>query len=158
MPSPQCFLLLMKNCAYILSLVICGDVESNPGPTNEELLLQINTNVEILLQRTNGLEEKLEQQNARVTSSEGHIKYQTEAPLQRHVQTLELNIDDLESRERRNNLVINRVKETPNENPSSLNYAELKEISGNKLEVTIKSIWNVSIASENRMAAPNVQS
>ncbi|CAN7984287.1 unnamed protein product [Ixodes pacificus] len=132
----------MKCCACVLSLLVCGDVESNPGPTDHELLIKISANVDTLLKRTNGLEEKLENLSARVTSNEDLIKAQAEES-QKHVHTLEQKIDDLENRERRNNLVIYGLNKPSDENPSSLNEKVLTEIFEQKLEVTINTIERI---------------
>lgn len=126
----------MTTFARVFSLLIWGDVEPNPGPTDQELLVKISSNDETVLKRTNGLKKWLKSLIAMVTSSEDRVKAQVDA-LENHVQTREQKICDLENGERENNLIIYELKKTTKENPSSLNDSVLKEMFENKLGVSL---------------------
>lgn len=63
--------------------------------------------------------------------------------LETHIQALEHTIDELENRERRINLVIHGLTESPQESSSSLNTTVVKKIFKKHLKVWITSIERI---------------
>lgn len=109
----------------MLSILICEDIEANPGLTDHEISLKISAIVDTLLERTNGTEQMIKTLTTSVTTTKSRLEAKVET-LQSHVHALEQNIYDLENKERRRNLIIYGLNENTNENPSTRNDVVLK--------------------------------
>lgn len=143
----------------MLRLLLCGDVELNPGPTNQELLSKILDGQSLLRSELADLTRKTEGMIAdlkiRFTAIEEHItelKLKT-ARLDELDSTIKMYKDsmsfqtrklaDLEDRSRRSNLVVFGVPEPPNETESDLKTKVITEIFLNKLGVICESVGRI---------------
>ncbi|XP_072144716.1 uncharacterized protein [Dermacentor andersoni] len=151
--------LLSDVCSFRKSLLNCGDIESNPGPTDKEMLEMIlsgqsNMTASINNILTNqgkieadiaGLNEKmklLEVQMASLNELKERIceLKSTTTELEDKVTYLQDKVDELENRSRRNNLIIFGIKEESDETAESLITKVNERLFQEKLDVTVKGI------------------
>lgn len=118
----------------------CGDIESNPGPPKEDMLMQllegqkklssavecvqssqknIEKKISGLVDRIDSLERKLNELSG-LSSEVKNVQLST-SKLENQVSTLINKVDDLENRSRRNNLIIYGLEE-----PAEEQYEDLK--------------------------------
>lgn len=143
-------------------LLDCGDIESNPGPTEKEMLrdllagqgkmqssidaitvsqADIERKMSALADRVDGIEKQLSTMNA----LSGTVK-ELEAnnvKLSKQLTTLEAKIDELENRGRRNNLIIYGLTEIRTETTETLTKAVSDEVFQLKLGVSVNGIERI---------------
>lgn len=155
--SVYCFV----NSVVLLSrdLLACGDIESNPGPLNEDMLkellegqkkltsvvecvqesqVKIERRISGLVDRIDSLEQKLNELNSLSTEVK-NMKLST-SKLEKQVSTLIDKVDDLENRSRRNNLIIYGLEEPFEEKYEDLKAKVQDDIFQQKLEITVTGI------------------
>lgn len=132
-------------------LLLCGDVELNPGPDDpstrellEKILLgQTKLTEEVAALRTQhtSMEKRLADWDARFSE----IEKQTVPVdnLERTVKFLDPKITDLEDRSRRSNLVVFGVSEDEDETKAVFRRKVLTDIFSTKLEITCKSVGRI---------------
>lgn len=141
------------------SLMQCGDIELNPGPTVEEMFAEIMKSQKSVaddineikenLRKTEGsiaalnarlgtVEEKLEKIN--VIEAKTLVCETTVVALERTIHTLKTKLDDLENRGRRNNIIIRGISEPDGENENSLLDTVQNTVFKDTLGITISGI------------------
>ncbi|XP_077544496.1 uncharacterized protein LOC144156367 [Haemaphysalis longicornis] len=150
--SDRCFIQLAcphslsALCLYVKEFVVSllllsGDVESNPGPTVEELLEQ-------LLEGQKNVEKRLDAIDLKLKLVESCVSEVKEfggklSALEKTVQRLEKQIVDLEDRGRRNNLLVFGVPEKEEETAESLMKEVVDDIFQAKLNVKVSSVERI---------------
>ncbi|XP_064469971.1 uncharacterized protein LOC135384713 [Ornithodoros turicata] len=164
LPCPQAMYAIVCDCYDVIHalLMLSGDVQSNPGPTTEELFATLLSNQasdsQVLLsirQSQNETEKSLTELSRKVNQIESEVRnLQTlkatvsEASdklisLECKVASLTSKVEDVEARSRRNNLLIFGLEETTGESQNDL-FAIVKEkIFRDHLNVTPTSIERV---------------
>lgn len=145
LPCPRSLLLVLSavyDC-FVDLLPHCGDVESNPGPT-EAMFQKILDEIRLLKEssgtatqrlsetcdKLSAIERKLDELSGTVTS------YTTKVDkLQQQVDSLVYKIDDLENRSRRGNLIVYGIKEMKDEKVELLEQIVSNDILGEILKV-----------------------
>ncbi|XP_049268747.1 uncharacterized protein LOC125757325 [Rhipicephalus sanguineus] len=137
LPSPQHCVCLAFECIdaiHCLLLLLSGDIETNPGPTDPVILAElkkISTGQSALLSEVQDLkvqlhttEKTIRGLSDRIAQLEEHYKtlstVQSElvtlqtsmAATSRHIETLEARFEDAENRSRRNNLLFHGLPDT----------------------------------------------
>ncbi|XP_075731736.1 uncharacterized protein LOC119163627 [Rhipicephalus microplus] len=131
LPSPHCCMVIIAECVHVIRalLILAGDVETNPGPSNisENLLAELRklsagqtqliAEVQGLKSQLGNTDKTIGELNKRLSDLESH--YQSLVPLRKEIEVLRVNteqtscrifalearIDDAENRSRRNNLI-----------------------------------------------------
>ncbi|KAH8035044.1 hypothetical protein HPB51_004285 [Rhipicephalus microplus] len=145
LPCPRSLLLVLSavyDC-FVDLLPHCGDVESNPGPT-EAMFQKILDEIRLLKEssgtatqrlsetcdKLSAIERKLDELSGTVTS------YTTKVDkLQQQVDSLVYKIEDLENRSRRGNLIVYGIKEMKDEKVELLEQKVSNDILGEILKV-----------------------
>ncbi|XP_077485464.1 uncharacterized protein LOC144095668 [Amblyomma americanum] len=122
-------------------LIICGDVEPNPGPSTEQLLGE-------LLEGQKQIRNRLDDIESRLKIYEDSVSAISEVcsvarSLEKKVQGLELKLTDLEDRSRRNNLLVFGVKEKENETHEDLEESVLKDVFTEILGAHVSSVERI---------------
>ncbi|XP_042149445.1 protein unc-13 homolog C-like [Ixodes scapularis] len=141
------------------NLLVCGDVEANPGPTDRELLFEllagqskmndtvlnvlasqneINKKMTALTERIDGLERQVTGLNA-VTKQIKDIEAGVSG-FDAQLSSLHAKVDDLENRSRRNNLIIYGIDESNTETVEDLEEKVKNEVFLQKPGITITGI------------------
>lgn len=145
LPCPRSLLLIFSalyDC-FVDLLPCCGDVESNPGPT-EAMLQKILDEIRQLKESSGAatqrlsetcdklsvIERKLDELSGTVTSYTSKVD-----KLQQQVDSLVYKIDDLENRSRRDNLIVYGIKEIKDEKVELLEQVVSNDILGALLKV-----------------------
>ncbi|XP_077553111.1 uncharacterized protein LOC144167823 [Haemaphysalis longicornis] len=129
--------LVIRNFVVSL-LMLCGDIESNPGPTVEELLDELLTGQKNIQTRLDAIEAKLKQVEAAASAiKEVNVKVSS---LERTVQYLEHKVIDLEDRSRRNNIIVFGIPEDEKETADALANTIVEGVFKNVLGVQLSSI------------------
>ncbi|XP_042147735.1 uncharacterized protein LOC121047579 [Ixodes scapularis] len=168
LPCPQRCKQLLIDCvhAVVNLLELCGDVETNPGPSDTnpassdtQLILQLITGQkeiakgiqEVKVAQTS-MEQKMSSFEKRLETFEttlGTLKELKEkmvrcetqtSHLERHVIFLQGKIDDLENRGRRNNLIIHGMEELPDESTDSLHDQLINGVFRDRLGISITGV------------------
>ncbi|XP_029833713.2 uncharacterized protein LOC115318140, partial [Ixodes scapularis] len=133
-------------------LLLCGDVESNPGPVELKDIMdklnviacdvqEIKTSQKEACRRLGAIEAKLKEiDSVKAASIKQDRKIEK---LENTVSTLVDKMDDLENRGRRNNLIIFGLEETENENSNSLEARVSKTIIEDILDVSTSGIERI---------------
>ncbi|CAN7937785.1 unnamed protein product [Ixodes hexagonus] len=137
------------------NLLVCGDVEANPGATDTELLLEllagqskmndtilnvlasqdeINKKMTALNERIDGLERQVTSLNA-VTNQIKDMET-TVSRFDIQLSSLMTKVDDLENRSRRNNLIIYGIDEPNTETAEELESKVKDEVFSQKLGIS----------------------
>nr|XP_054917163.1 uncharacterized protein LOC129380383 [Dermacentor andersoni] len=160
LPCPLSFLNVFN---YVFSmpsdLLVCGDIEANPGPTEKEMLSElligqgklttfvealqssqndIEKNISALTKRIEGFEKQLAGLNAlnkRVKTMEDTV-----VKVDKQLSALIYKVDDLENRSRRNNLVIYGLPDDDEETAAGLESKVVTEVFQDKLGLTVSGI------------------
>ncbi|XP_077486842.1 uncharacterized protein LOC144098218 [Amblyomma americanum] len=159
LPCPLGLQSVVSAVSFKISLLICGDIESNPGPTDQEMLQQlllgqnnITTSINNVLTRQEKLEKNVASLHERISGIEtqmaslGTLKTEvnglksTIAELEQNVSSLLNKVDELENRSRRNNLIIYGVKEESTETFDDLIKKIKESVFLEKLDLTISGI------------------
>ncbi|XP_049273573.1 uncharacterized protein LOC119399789 [Rhipicephalus sanguineus] len=119
-------------------LIMCGDVESNPGLNTEELLRQILDGQKTMQARLDTIESKVENSTAAFTELTSKI-----SSLEATIQTIQTKLIDLEDRSRRNNLLVFGLPERPDETFQSLTNTVVSEIFENMLGVKVSTVERI---------------
>ncbi|XP_075740604.1 uncharacterized protein LOC119185373 isoform X1 [Rhipicephalus microplus] len=140
---PECFsaiAMFVQDFACAL-LILCGDIESNPGPTTEELLTEILAGQKVIQKRLDEIEQKFKV----VDSTASLIKEVSSVThlLDKKVKDMEKKLVDLEDRGRRNNLLVFGVPEKQNETQADLEQSVVKGIFEEVLGTKITSIERI---------------
>ncbi|KAH7953845.1 hypothetical protein HPB49_013057 [Dermacentor silvarum] len=128
--------------------MLAGDIESNPGPTNQEVLTEIRkvaADMADLKNDNRALNESLEAIHAKLdtlANLEGRIAGVEDkiATLENTISSLALQVDDLENRSRRSNLIFYGIPEVENEKPDDLKRTISDKVSNGTIGVTISGI------------------
>ncbi|CAN7979660.1 unnamed protein product, partial [Ixodes pacificus] len=163
LPSPRSLIVTCSECwgVLLLLLQLSGDVELNPGPT-EEMLRQILDNQQTMSVTLNNIQSKqvllenslgavqtrlslietnfesLNKNKERIDENETQIRN-----LLSHVVKLGGKIDYLENASRRNNIVIYGLREDEKEDPRELQQTVTEGIFSAKLQVEVKTIERI---------------
>uniref|UniRef100_A0A147BTT5 Putative tick transposon n=1 Tax=Ixodes ricinus TaxID=34613 RepID=A0A147BTT5_IXORI len=150
LPCPRtCFALLCGMRARFADLLmLCGDIETNPGPDTAavmEMLTNISVDIKEIKLSQAVTTSRLEKIESRLEGLEGlrsvvNKNCDKTNRLEATITSLSNKIYDLENRSRRNNLIIFGLSELPNEESSTLEDKVTKEILGGKLNVNINGI------------------
>lgn len=109
----------MRAKRFLLSLLLlCGDIESNPGFNTEELLRELLDGQKNMQKRLDAIECKLANVEA-IAAKQAEVGAHVEN-MQRTIQSLEKKLRDLEDKSRQNNLVIFGIKEAVDKKPDVL--------------------------------------
>lgn len=141
------------------TLLLCGDIESNPGPAEKELLLELLDGQRKILGTMEGMqksqaniETKLAEVTARIDAVEQQLSSLNKmgeqvknvenmlSHLESDLSALYRKVDDLENRSRRKNLIIYGVEESNNETPDELERKVKDEVIEQKLGLTVSGI------------------
>ncbi|CAN7942572.1 unnamed protein product, partial [Ixodes pacificus] len=146
LPCPRSQLVVLCTVFKLLKklLMLCGDVESNPGPiTLEDVMIKLNAmgselkeiktnqqttsirldNIEASLKELGMMQKKLDTCVAKVQALETSLN------------DLKIKYDDLENRSRRNNLIIYGIEESGRNDSSTLEARVTKEIIEDRLQL-----------------------
>ncbi|KAM7300259.1 uncharacterized protein ISCGN_020823 [Ixodes scapularis] len=161
-PCPQTCIDIAYDCFYACKLLVCGDVETNPGPTTEEMFQQImngqsaihkeitelktqQSKTEVMISGINArfvefdqILHELRQKTERVQALESSL-----VNLERTVLFQTQKITDLEDRSRRSNLVVYGIAETEDETEAQLKSKVITEVLNGILGVTCTSISRI---------------
>ncbi|KAH8036004.1 hypothetical protein HPB51_016308 [Rhipicephalus microplus] len=122
----------LVHCLRVSLLLLCGDIETNPGPKVDEMLSQllagqarISQELASLSETVASFENRLMNVEAMAASVSNIIPRvseleQTVGTLQKLVGKLDRQNDELENRLRKNNLIIHGLHETPSETTNHL--------------------------------------
>lgn len=146
----------------MILLLLSGDVELNPGPTNQEMLAQIlasnqkvSKDIEDIKSSQLNFDSAIAKINDRLSGIEqtiGELRNvakqfeECQADLVRVKDTisiLEGKIDDLENRSRRNNLIVYGISEAANESFEELKKLVCEDIFDGLLNVTTASLERI---------------
>ncbi|XP_075742266.1 uncharacterized protein LOC142795860 [Rhipicephalus microplus] len=154
--------IFMRFSSVIVNLLVCGDIESNPGPSDKDLLAQLlagqnkisatveniqanqkkfESKITTLAEKINGIEQQLSSLNkltTQVNDMEKVISHQSAA-----LASLIEKVDDLENRSRRNNLIIYGLDETSVESSEELEKKVVEGIFLEKLQVPTPAIERI---------------
>lgn len=119
-------------------LMLCGDIESNPGPTTEQLLAQLLEGQNNIQQRLNDIELKIKNIEASTLALKDVGKKVSD--LEKTVQSLRDSVVDLEDRSRRNNLLVFGIPEKDKEMVDDLRESIIQDVFTKILGVHISSV------------------
>ncbi|XP_040068674.2 uncharacterized protein LOC115320940 [Ixodes scapularis] len=145
LPCPRSLWRVLCVChdLFSLLLMLSGDVETNPGPTLEDLmqhLTAIASDVKEIKEGKTATDALIAETNARLATIEHRVDglsnmavsvaaFETRiVSLEKNVNFLLGKVDDLENRSRRNNLLVYGIKETADESNEGLENCVKKEI------------------------------
>ncbi|XP_075533967.1 uncharacterized protein LOC142567674 [Dermacentor variabilis] len=136
LPSPHCCLLVALECSHVIRalLMMSGDIESNPGPDSNALLVELKnlsarqlkliSQVQDLKVHLLSTDKAIADMDKRMTDLEGHYQNlvslrsdfeavrTSTAQVATVVHRLETRIDDAENQSRRNNLIFYGLPES----------------------------------------------
>lgn len=124
---PNCLHALMINARLLVLslLMLCRDIESNPGPsTTQELLKQLLDGQKCIQERLDTIESKLKKVDS----------------IEKSVQCLERRLVDLEDRSRRINLIVFGISESEHETINAVNDKVITDRFQNTLGVNVRSV------------------
>ncbi|CAN7995630.1 unnamed protein product [Ixodes hexagonus] len=150
---------MLRECCFLLRLLLSGDVETNPGPSVEELLqkvldsqqefgrdlkeikqnqMRLESNVQDLDQKI----DKLEKSFLEIQVLKGTVESMKDTVriLEHNVDRQNERIDELENHSRRNNLVVFGLPEEDGETITALKENVLNNIFAKTLKVTVTSL------------------
>lgn len=146
-------------CSLPTNLLVCGDIESNPGPTEKEMLEallagQAKTNeiIEAIRSNQNVIESKISTLTERVQRMDqqllllnklGNQVSEIETSVSNFEQglsSLSRKVDDLENRSRRNNLILHGLDEVKGETGEELLTRVKDKVFQEKLQLTAETI------------------
>ncbi|XP_077550567.1 uncharacterized protein LOC144163644 [Haemaphysalis longicornis] len=164
LPCPHIVLSCLNDCYSVVSLLLklSGDVEENPGPEIEEMLKEVLRNQSELLAKVNEIHTKQTSTDACITDMQGRLQ-NMEKQLERLGETenrlanietsvgkhdyeltaLARQLDELENRSRRNNLIVRGIEEEESEDEAVLLRKVNDEIFGNVLGTRLSSIERI---------------
>lgn len=150
------------SCLCVCKLILCGDVEQNPGPPVEEMFRQLQNGQSTILEELAAIRSKLVATESTVTAlsnrwneldkkvadiCEKNVQIQT---LQDKIVSLEQKIGqqaekmvDFEDRSRRSNLVIYGIDEQGEEDEQILREKVVNNLFGRKLGQTCRSVARI---------------
>lgn len=122
-------------------LLLCGDIEQNPGPSPDEMLNEILVGQKLIQKRLDAIEAKLQKvEESALKCVEIGTKITN---LERTVLQLERKLVDLEDRSRRNNLIVFGMQENEDETPESLAKGVTESVFQKTLGVTVTSVERI---------------
>ncbi|XP_049516647.1 uncharacterized protein LOC125942507 [Dermacentor silvarum] len=149
LPSPQCCLATCIECFHVVRslLLMCGDIESNPGPDKLDVILgelkktsagqtELVNEVQELKGQLLSMDQKMTSLTTRLSALETHCEslstlrseletiQTTSATTTRLISVLEARLDDAENRSRRNNLLFYGLPDT---NPTET-YSQTEDL------------------------------
>nr|XP_054926133.1 uncharacterized protein LOC129384598 isoform X2 [Dermacentor andersoni] len=155
LPCPRTCLGCAYSCYCSCMLLVCGDIEMNPGPTVDEMFQRLIEGQKDIRSRLEATERALGNFGDRLNKIEANIKdlqMKTDGidniskalngvqdALTRHQDRL----DDLEDRSRRSNLIVFGVKEDPIESESDLRRKVIDDLFSAKLGVQCSSVARI---------------
>ncbi|XP_070393949.1 uncharacterized protein [Dermacentor albipictus] len=140
-PKSACAVYLYVQDILVSLLVLCGDVEVNPGPSTGELLLQLLGGQKSMQERLDAIEAKLKQveESAAIVKEVGTRI----ADMERTIKTLEKKLVDIEDRSRRNNLIVFGIPERRDETSTSLMEDVVDGLFKTTLGVQVSSVERI---------------
>ncbi|XP_049272181.1 protein unc-13 homolog C-like isoform X4 [Rhipicephalus sanguineus] len=133
-------------------LLLCGDVEPNPGPDVQKLLAELLDGQKSIRKRLDGIELKLKKVEE-VATAVNEVKTMT-YKLEKRVVSLESKLADLEDRNRRNNLIVFGIPETTNESFDELSESVLKGVFTDILEIQVSSAERIHRIGRKQLRKP----
>ncbi|CAN7941763.1 unnamed protein product, partial [Ixodes hexagonus] len=154
LPCPRYLCCVLGDISLLLKslLLLCGDIESNPGPVELKQIMEklnviasdvqdIKKSQKEACSRLDAIEDKLKEiDSVKAASLEQDSKIEK---LENTICTLVDKMDDLENRNRRNNLLIFGLDETENENSNSLEARVSKTIFEDILHVSTSGVERI---------------
>ncbi|CAN7992876.1 unnamed protein product, partial [Ixodes hexagonus] len=172
-PCPRCLKRCVCDCFLVCWLLLCGDVESNPGPATQEMLQTlldgqacIQRDITEFRDQQTAADKTVNEMHAKFSEIDGILKELREKCSQiDHLETIvtslrstvlqqSIKISDLEDRSRRSNLVIFGVAESPNEDEEQLRSKVISDIFADKLGVPCTSIARIHRLGRNGTKRP----
>ncbi|XP_037518481.1 uncharacterized protein LOC119395575 [Rhipicephalus sanguineus] len=161
-PCPRTLIALAYECFDVCKLLLCGDVELNPGPTNAEMLQTliqgqqaIRDDLAELKNRLEVAEKSVSSFSTRMTKLETNVReiarkmdnFETlNNSVEKIQQTLMLQqekLTELEDRSRMSNLVVFGIDERANETENVLRQKVIKEVFEDRLGVKCLSVARI---------------
>lgn len=152
-------LCILCDCAHACKLLLCGDIEENPGPTVEEMLESLTKGQQAIRNDLLEVKQRVEQTEQMVMSLGGRLSQlesetkgmaarmnsfdgvrEVVMTLQETIRLQHAKIVDLEDKGRRNNLVVFGVEEASKESELDLRRLILDDIFKETLRVTCSSV------------------
>lgn len=162
MPCPQTCFIIAYECYFVCKLLLCGDVEQNPGPTVDEMFHEllkgqsdIRAELVSLRARLDSTESLISTFGVRLNNLEANVKQlQTQKgvseSIQESVDSIQQLIDihqsklvDLENRSRRNNLLVFGISAAGSESEAELREKVVKGIFHDRLGVKCTTIARI---------------
>ncbi|XP_049275858.1 uncharacterized protein LOC119406243 [Rhipicephalus sanguineus] len=164
LPCPQVLADCVCDCFSIVGLLLSlsGDVELNPGPITDAVCKEMLQNQKEILSKLTAVQEKQNSFETKILDMQNRLlvietKVQSLDETRNRLATLETivaecrdkssslldQVDDLENRSRRNNLIIRGVAEDENEKEETLLKKVNDEIFSSTLKVNITSIERI---------------
>ncbi|XP_037498616.1 uncharacterized protein LOC119372211 [Rhipicephalus sanguineus] len=146
-------------CIFGVDLLVCGDIEANPGPSDKEILQQLLSGQKNMTDMMNSVlskQEKIEKEVASLTERMSSVEMQTKplielktdvndlkqraTQLEKDLEFAVKKIDELENRSRRNNLIVFGLREEANETTADLTEIIKTDLFEGKLGVNVSGI------------------
>ncbi|XP_077496486.1 uncharacterized protein LOC144107366 [Amblyomma americanum] len=161
-PSPQCCVAIAAECVTVVhSLLLSGDIETNPGPNDSSAVLaelkKLTAGQTQLIAEVQGLKSQLTTTDKTITDLSNRMAdlethYQALLPLRndiekmqadtsnvaRIIQELETRIEDAENRSRRNNLIFYGIPDTTDSETWAESEKLIIDVCRNNLQITVE--------------------
>lgn len=161
-PRPQTLCEIAVDCFDVCKLLLCGDVETNPGPTVEEMFESLMNGQAIIHKEIADLKIQQSGTDKSVTEVLSRIAEVDKVLLELKVKSLEVDalkktvnkleetitlqnakLANLEDRSRRSNLVIFGVADAPDESEQDLRGKVVENIFSRRLGVSCTSVQRI---------------
>lgn len=162
LPCPRVCLSIAYDCLISCKLLLCGDVEENPGPSVEEMFQSLVSGQQAIREYIASLKERLESTEKAVHGFEKRLNNLECSMVKlkaRNCEHEEVNaavdgvqkllkvhqekLVDLENRSRRSNLIIFGVPDEPNETEVKLRDKVVRDIFRDKLGINCTSVARI---------------
>lgn len=161
-PCPRTLIALAYECYHVCKLLLCGDVELNPGPTNTEMLQTliqgqqaIRDDLAELKKRLEVAEKSVTSFSTRMTKLETNVReiarkvdnfetlHSSAEKIQQTLMLQQEKLTELEDRSRMSNLVVFGIDERANETEDVLRQKVIKEVFEDRLNVKCLSVARI---------------
>ncbi|XP_077484896.1 uncharacterized protein LOC144094901 [Amblyomma americanum] len=162
LPRPHLCLSIAYECLNSCKLLVCGDIEENPGPTVDEMFESILSGQQAIRADIASLKERLEstetaihcfeQRLISLECSMTEVRAKTRENEETHAvataahDLLKLHHEklvDLENRSRRSNLIVFGITEDPNETETTLREKVIEDVFKDKVGVDCVSVARI---------------
>ncbi|XP_049268092.1 uncharacterized protein LOC125757052 [Rhipicephalus sanguineus] len=147
-PCPgRCFIILW-HCCTTISLLLSGDIEQNPGPTNAQMLQAILGNQTASDRKIDTIKDEINELNTRTEKLSGYLAVIQE--INKRIQNLEHIVQeqaeklaDYENRSRRNNLLVFGVPESKGASVFDLKKVVIDKLFKETLGVEVQTVERI---------------